>query len=141
MNIVRMSMLVVLVMAAMSGYAGAEPEPTGIASALVDEDRARADRLFKVVRCPVCVGHSVAESDAEVSKSIRNYIEAEILSGRSDEEILENLVAAYGADILFSPRVSADTLFLWAAPLLFAVFGFGILWRIRQRDKQQRLTS
>ncbi len=138
---VLLTIMVVFTALQFAGAASADPAQSDPVQALGLEDRARADRLFKMVRCPICVGHSVAESDAEVSKSIRHYIEAEITGGSTDQEILQKLVAAYGDDILFSPRLSADTFFLWGAPLFFTALGGVILWRFRVRASSQRRTS
>ena len=107
--------------------------PVAFASDLSIEDQARVEHLFKEVRCPVCAGQSIAESDVEVSKTLRAYIVDEIESGKSDEEIKRDLVAAYGAGILLTPMLSASNFVLWCTPILMLVVVAVGFVRIRRR--------
>lgn len=100
-------------------------ENGALASGLLE---ARAVKLFREVKCPICVSQSVAESDAEISKTLREHIRREISLGKSDGEILDEMRSRYGEAILLNPRVGVSTLPLWMAPWFFLLLGF-YLWR------------
>jgi len=76
----------------------------------------RTHALFNEVRCPVCNGQSVAESDVLVSVSIRDYIVSRIAAGDSDDEIKKSLVERFGQGILFEPELAPNTFLLWITP-------------------------
>ena len=100
---------------------------------------ARATHLFRAIKCPICVAQSVAESDAEISKSLRNHIRKEIVAGKTDQQILDNLILRYGDSILLKPPVEASTLPLWLAPWFFLLVGFGI-WRHAHNPKNKSIS-
>ena len=88
----------------------------------------RTHDLYNEIRCPVCSGQSIAESDVLISVSIREYVQARIAAGDSDAVIKQNLVERYGQDILFEPEFTASTLPLWLAPWVALVLLLGGLW-------------
>ena len=92
---------------------------------------ARLQRLYRQVRCPVCAGQPISESDAPLSRILREKLAKKIEAGESDEEALAWLVARYGEGILLRPRFSSAAL-LWLAPLVFA-FASLLLFRARTR--------
>lgn len=99
---------------------------------------ARATEIFREIKCPICTTQSVAESDAEISKSLRVHIRNEIIAGKTNDEIYDAMARSYGDAILLRPRVKASTLPLWFAPWIFVLLGF-LIWRrvhIRQKKTQ-----
>jgi len=97
------------------------PMGMGQASDVYDQ---RTHDLYNEIRCPVCSGQSIAESDVLISVSIREYVQARIAAGDSYVVIKQNLVERYGQDILFEPEFAASTLPLWLALVLL----LGGLW-------------
>jgi cytochrome c-type biogenesis protein CcmH len=79
-------------------------------------DRVRA--LAEDFACPVCSGQSVGESDVPVAREIRRQIAVWVDEGRSDAYIRDQLVAAYDADIDYTPSGSGVTSLVWILPLL-----------------------
>ena len=79
-------------------------------------DRVRA--LAGDFACPVCAGQSVGESDVPVAREIRRQIAVWVDEGRSDAYIRDQLVAAYDADIDYTPSGSGITSLVWILPLL-----------------------
>lgn len=97
-------------------------------------DEARAEALFREVRCPVCQGESIAESDAPLAADLRRVIRNHIAIGASDEGIRKYLSARYGDFVLFRPWISRTNALLWAGPFLVALAGLG--WLImRERSR------
>lgn len=97
----------------------------------------RAHDLYNEIRCPVCSGQSISESDVPISISIREFVQARIAAGDSDSMIKQNLVDRYGQDILFEPVLVSTTLPLWLAPWIAVLFLVGGLWYQtgKSRDK------
>lgn len=95
---------------------------------LADEKQEqRAMKLFLQVRCLVCNGQVVENSDTEFSFQMRQLIREKISAKKSDEEIKSELVKEFGGDILTKPDHSSN-LTLWLLPMVFAVVIFLFFW-------------
>lgn len=90
------------------------------------KQEARAKALMEELRCLVCQGQSIADSDAELAGDMRSLVRERIKSGESPAEVRSWLVERYGEWVSYKPALSPETLFLWAAPLLL-VFGGGLV--------------
>jgi len=84
---------------------------------------AKAKRLMEELRCLVCQGQSIADSDAPLAGDMRNEVRSKIAAGESPEEIRSWLVARYGNWVDYDPPFDAATAFLWFGPLLFLALG------------------
>lgn len=92
----------------------------------------RAMNLFLQVRCLVCGGQVIENSDSEFSASMRKLIRQKIEQGKNDEEIKAELVDEFGADILTEVGLKNNGLLLWLLPLIFvSVLGAVLLKRLR----------
>lgn len=106
------------------------------------EQRARA--LSLEMRCPVCRNQSIDDSNAELARDLRVLIRERLVAGDSDAEVIDYLVARYGAYILLRPQIGANTLLLWLAPALMlgaAFAGFSILWRRKRPSPEPEALS
>ncbi|MEO9970185.1 MAG: cytochrome c-type biogenesis protein [Hyphomonadaceae bacterium] len=97
----------------------------------------RTHDLYNEIRCPVCSGQSIAESDVLVSVSIREYVQARIEAGDSDDVIKQNLTERYGQNILFEPTLAPSTLPLWLAPWIALMLLIGGLWYQTGRSRAE----
>lgn len=79
---------------------------------------ARAHDLQRQLRCLVCQGQSIDESDAPLAADLRNVVREQLVAGKSDKEILEYLHARFGDFVLMQPPLRPYTWLLWLAPLL-----------------------
>jgi len=96
---------------------------------LVDEaQEQRAMNLFLQVRCLVCNGQVIENSDTEFSFEMRKLIREKIAKGESDEEIKTELVKEFGENILTEPQ-NFTKIFLWLMPAIFALAGIFLLLR------------
>jgi cytochrome c-type biogenesis protein CcmH len=84
---------------------------------------ARAGALQKELRCVVCQGQSLDESDAPLAADLRHLIRVRIMSGDSDEQVEQYLVARYGDFILMKPPLEPLTYALWFGPLGILLIG------------------
>jgi len=91
---------------------------------------ARAQNLFHQLKCVVCQGQPLNESDATLAQDMRKLIRDKIAEGKSDAEIVAYLGARYGENIATTPPLKTDTLLLWFSPFLLLAAGVGYaLWR------------
>lgn len=96
---------------------------------------ARARALSSLLRCPVCQGESIDDSNATIARDLRLVLRERLVAGDSDDQALDYLVARYGEFILFRPRAVGANLLLWiAGPLMLgaALIGGGLYVRRRQ---------
>lgn len=87
----------------------------------VAEAQARA--LMETLRCLVCQGQSIADSDADMAASMRALVRERIARGERPEAIRRWLVARYGDYVTYDPPLSGATAALWAAPLVLLALG------------------
>jgi len=88
----------------------------------------RARHLQRQLRCLVCQGESIDESNSDFSADIRHLVRQQIAAGKSDQQIQDFLVARYGDFILMKPPVQPDTWLLWLAPFLVLGAGASVAW-------------
>lgn len=87
----------------------------------VQETSAKA--LMETLRCVVCQGQSIADSDATMAGDMRALVRQRIRGGESAAEVRSWLIGRYGDYITYDPPLSAVTWPLWAAPLLLLLLG------------------
>lgn len=99
------------------------------------EQQARA--LMETIRCLVCQGQSIADSDAEMAGDMRSLIRERIQKGERPEAIRTWLIQRYGDWVTYEPPLSVTTIFLWGLPVLLLMLGGGLaLGRIRRTSKR-----
>ena len=96
---------------------------------------AEARALMETVRCLVCQGQSIADSDAEMAGDMRALIRRRIQAGESSSEVRTWLIDRYGNWVTYDPPLEPVTWPLWAAPFLFVGIG---LWLARKRFRVRR---
>ncbi|NNE96669.1 MAG: cytochrome c-type biogenesis protein CcmH [Acidimicrobiales bacterium] len=90
-------------------------------------DGERAEILNDQFACPTCDGQSVAESNAAVAATIRQFIRDEVAAGSSDTEIRDALVQSYGTEVLLNPPSSGVATLVWVLPVVVLAGGAGIV--------------
>lgn len=90
---------------------------------------AQVQHLSSEVRCPVCHGETVAQSEAAPSVEIRDEIRADLQKGEPANQILAAIVASYGPGILEKPQAKGISVLVWVLPVVAFVLGAaGLLW-------------
>jgi cytochrome c-type biogenesis protein CcmH len=118
--------------------AGAQPEESTFVAPLADPVlEARAKALQKELRCLVCQGQSIDESNAALATDLRRLIRQQIQGGQSDNDIKSFLVARYGAFVLMKPPVREDTFFLWFGPAMLVFIGVGVIGVTVSRSRRR----
>lgn len=102
------------------------------------QDPATVERIKDLeaeLRCLVCQGQSIAESDSDFAKDIRREIDRMIAEDSSDAEIKSFLVERYGDFILFRPPWQSTTVALWMGPAVLMVLALGVLYAVLRRRR------
>ncbi|SKB25215.1 cytochrome c-type biogenesis protein [Sphingopyxis flava] len=84
---------------------------------------AKAKALMETLRCLVCQGQSIADSDAPLAGDMRHEVRTKIAAGESPDTIRKWLVARYGNWVSYDPPFDGATALLWLGPLLFLGVG------------------
>lgn len=95
------------------------------------EQRARG--LSSQLRCLVCQNQSIDDSDAPLAKDLRTLIREQLMTGKTDAEIMEFVADRYGEFVLLKPRFGAGTILLWGTP--FAVLAIAAAALLLQRRR------
>ena len=86
------------------------------------------NKILKNIRCLICQGQSVYDSESDFALSIKLIVEKKINDGLSEKQIYEFLREKYGEWILYDPELSKNTYILWLLPLLLFLFGGAIVY-------------
>ena len=122
-----------LLLAASLGSAALAAPVAGTFSSQAMETRARA--LQRQLRCLVCQGESIDESQAPLAAELRQLVREQMADGRTDSQIKQFLVARYGDFILMEPPLQPDTYFLWLAPFVVLLGAGGVAYWVIRRSK------
>lgn len=133
----RTVLFVLLLLAAAPARADSSLPPAPLAYTQLPDPKqeAEATALMQSLRCLVCQGQSIADSDAEMAGDMRALVRQKIAAGEKPDEIRDWLVARYGKWVSYDPPFDAMTAPLWILPLL--LLGIGI-WLARGRFRRRR---
>jgi cytochrome c-type biogenesis protein CcmH len=108
--------------------------PQQAGSALLDPPReARVQALGKQLRCPMCQGLSIAESNSSAARAQLDKVRELVAAGKSDQEIRDYFTSRYGEWALLEPPASGMNLLVWLLPLALLVGGgFAIARAVRR---------
>jgi len=96
---------------------------------------AKAKALMESLRCLVCQGQSIADSDADMAGDMRALVRTRIAAGESPDAIRAWLIERYGNWVSYKPPVEPVTWPLWGAPVLLVAAG---AWLARGRFRRRR---
>ena len=85
------------------------------------------NKITKNLRCLICQGQSVYDSDSDFAISLKLVVKKKINDGLSEKEIYDFLTEKYGEWILYDPKFNKNTYILWFLPLLIFLFGGAIV--------------
>ena len=101
------------------------------------DKQARYESLIEELRCLVCQNQSLADSDAELAKDLRDEVYGIIQSGQNEEEAIRFLTDRYGDFVLYRPPLKPITILLWVGPLLMLLAGSVVLWSQHRRRQAE----
>ncbi|MGN6375189.1 MAG: cytochrome c-type biogenesis protein [Sphingomonas sp.] len=131
----RLAILALLV--AMPALADTPLPPARLADTQLPDphQEAQAEALMQTLRCVVCQGQSIAQSDADMAGQMRAMVRERIARGEKPKAIRQWLIDRYGDYVSYDPPWSAVTAPLWLAPLVLLALG---AWIARGSFKRRK---
>ena len=96
-----------------------------------------ANEIFKNLRCLICQGQSVADSNSEFAKTIKLVVRDQIKDGKSEKEIYDFLIEKYGEWIVYKPPLNKVNFLLWLLPYLVFVAGGAIIFLLFKKRENR----
>jgi cytochrome c-type biogenesis protein CcmH len=106
-----------------------------------DQQEDRFKKLTYELRCPKCLNSNLAGSDAPIAADLRAEIYDQIREGRTNDEIIEFMSSRYGDFILYRPRLTVATFFLWFGPAFLLLAGLVIARRMIVNSQQAEVQN
>ena len=85
------------------------------------------NKILKNIRCLICQGQSVYDSESDFASSIKLIVDKKINEGSSEDHVYEFLREKYGDWIIYDPELNKNTFVLWILPLLLFMVGGAIM--------------
>ena len=95
----------------------------------------KQNTIFKNLRCLVCQGQSIADSNSDFAQTIKLVVKDLIQDGKTEEEIYSFMADKYGEWIVFKPQVNRSNFMLWFIPYLALILGGVIILLTLKRKK------
>ena len=86
--------------------------------------------ITKNLRCLICQGQSVYDSDSEFANSLKKLVNKKLDEGLNEKQIYDFLKDKYGEWILYDPEFNKNTYFLWLLPILLFLLGGAIIFKL-----------
>ena len=99
-------------------------------SQLNAQEKDLLNKITKNLRCLICQGQSVYDSDSEFANSVKIFVEKKLNEGATEKLIYDDLKSKYGNWILYDPEFSKKTYFLWLLPILMFIIGGAIIRKL-----------
>mgnify|MGYP006134333999 CR=1 FL=1 len=100
------------------------------------ENKIDQNLIHKNLRCLVCQGQSISDSNSDFAQTIKLVVKDLIEEGKTEEEIYLFLVDKYGEWIVFKPQLNKHNLMLWFLPYLALIFGGLIIFFLIKKKKE-----
>ncbi len=98
-------------------------------SSLNAEENDKRNKITKNLRCLICQGQSVYDSDSEFANSLKIVVDKKLEEGLSEDQIYEYFKIKYGEWILYDPGLNKNTYILWLLPILIFFIGGAIIYK------------
>jgi len=93
-------------------------------------DKNSVYEITKNLRCLVCQGQSVHDSDSEFANSLKILVKKKLQEGKNEKQINNYLIEKYGEWISYDPKFKKNTYFLWLLPILMFILGGAIIFKL-----------
>ena len=93
------------------------------------QENDKRNEITKNLRCLICQGQSVYDSDSEFANSLKIVVDKKLKEGLSEDQIYEYFKIKYGEWILYDPGLNKNTYILWLLPILIFLIGGAIIYR------------
>jgi cytochrome c-type biogenesis protein CcmH len=103
-----------------------------------NENQINLLNIYKNLRCLVCQGQSIADSNSDFAITIKLVVQDQLNEGKTEDEIYKFLASKYGEWIVYQPTFSKNNFFLWALPYTVLVLGGFIIFFIVRKNKDNK---
>ena len=97
------------------------------------------NKILKNIRCLICQGQSVYDSESEFASSIKLIVDRKINEGLKEKQIYQFLREKYGDWVIFDPKLNKNTYVLWLLPLLLFLLGGAIIYKKIVSNKNNKI--
>ncbi|MGH8456796.1 MAG: cytochrome c-type biogenesis protein, partial [Stenotrophobium sp.] len=108
------------------------------ASGFTAAQELRYQTLTRELRCLVCQNETIADSTAALAGDMRGQVRSQILSGKSDAQILKYMTDRYGDFVLYKPPFKRVTLLLWLGPLILVLIALSLALMFVRRSHKSK---
>ena len=104
-------------------------------NSFADNNSPIENKIFKNLRCLICQGQSIADSNSEFSQTIKLVVKDQIKEGKTEKQIYNFLVEKYGEWIVYKPSLNKTNFLLWMIPYLIFLAGGCAIFFIFRKSK------
>ena len=109
-----------------------------VTSTYSNESQTKLLNVYKNLRCLVCQGQSIADSNSDFAATIKLVVQDQINEEKTNEEIYKFLISKYGEWIAYKPTFNRGNLVLWVLPYLIFIAGGLIIFIIIKKSKHNK---
>ena len=95
--------------------------------------------IYKNLRCLICQGQSVADSNSDFATTIKLVVQDQIQEGKTEKEIYDFLISKYGEWIVYQPSLNKNNFLLWFLPYFILVLGGIIIFIIIRKSSNSKV--
>ena len=103
-----------------------------------NEEKVKLLEIYKNLRCLVCQGQSIADSNSDFAATIKLVVQDQVNEGKTKNEIYTFLISKYGEWIVYQPTFSKSNLLLWIMPYFIFIVGGLIIFMIIRKSKRNK---
>ena len=110
-----------------------------VTSTYSNESQTKLLNVYKNLRCLVCQGQSIADSNSDFAATIKLVVQDQVNEGKTKNEIYTFLISKYGEWIVYQPTFSKSNLLLWTMPYFIFIVGGLIIFMIIRKSKRKKV--
>ncbi len=104
-----------------------------------DNDKKELLEIYKNLRCLVCQGQSIADSNSDFAATIKLVVQDQLNEGKTEDEIYEFLTSKYGEWIVYQPTFNTNNFLLWTLPYVVLIFGGFVIFLVVRKTKHNKV--
>ena len=108
-------------------------------TAYSNDNKIKLLEVYKNLRCLVCQGQSIADSNSDFATTIKLVVQDQFNEGKTEDEIYKFLTSKYGEWIVYQPTFNTTNFLLWTLPYAVLIFGGFVIFLIVRKTKNKRV--
>ena len=103
------------------------------------DHQAKLLKVYKNLRCLVCQGQSIADSNSDFAATIKLVVQDQFNDGKTEDEVYRFLTSKYGEWIVYQPIFNKNNFLLWALPYTALIFGGFVIFFVVRKTKHKKV--